>query len=420
MRIFTYFLEAFQFAFHIEVILLDLVEKARGLLARKRRGFRSDGVEQDLALQLDILVIGEFEHDVRKTVAVEILVAPQPLEPRDVAVGDEVHGAILVPLRKIVVVLHHHQHVVAFDLLLGERHVAADTFVITVGALVRAGDDDGFVAAVLGVAILQFVEKLPAFDRLDVGIVRFEVRNLVDAVFEHAAHQRGVEQNARLGLLTHDLVHRTVLHVAEAGQHRRVERRAAIGPHGRQLGAVADQNQTARAAAADILHEVLQQRSGTEQRPVVRTVRQHRSLVHDENGPLFGVDVERIFRFIIGVGPLTVNPLVDGKCLFLSVLGQHLGGPARRSQQNGFDIQILKRTNQRRDQSRFARTRIPVQHKNPGKIVVCEIFGQLFYNFFLPRSCFKTNFSVNLGRNTCAKHASVLFCAKLQTNIRLA
>ena len=74
----------------------------------------------------------------------------------------------------------------------------------------------------------------------------------------------------------------------------------------------------------------------------------------------------------------------------------------------------------RRDQSRFARTRIPVQHKNPGKIVVCEIFGQLFYNFFLPRSCFKTNFSVNLGRNTCAKHASVLFCAKLQTNIRLA
>ena len=108
-------------------------------------------VEQDPAFDLRILVVGEFEHDVGETETVEILVAPQPFEPRDVAVGDEVHRAIFGVLGIIVVVLHDHQHVITLDLLLGIEHVAADALVVTVGTLVRPSDDDGFVAAVPGV-----------------------------------------------------------------------------------------------------------------------------------------------------------------------------------------------------------------------------------------------------------------------------
>ena len=99
---------------------------------------------------------------------------------------------------------------------------------------------------------------IAALDRLEVREPHLEVRNLVDAPFEHATHERGVEQNARLRLLPHDLVHRAVDHVAIRAHGRFVERRAEIRPHGRQLGAVADQDEAAGTAAADILHEVLQ------------------------------------------------------------------------------------------------------------------------------------------------------------------
>ena len=330
------------------------------------------------------------------------------------------HRAVFGAPGIIIVVLHDHQHVVALDLLLGIEHVAADALVVTVGTLVRTGDDDGFVAAVPGVTILQLFEELPAFDRLDVGEAHFEMGDFVDAVLEHAPHERGIEKDPRLGLLAHHIVHRSVLDIAETGERRGVERRAAIGPDGRQLGAVADEHQAAVTAAADVLHEVFEQRPGAEKRPAARAVGEHRGLVDDEYRPLLGIEVERIFRFVIGIGALSVYPLVDGKSLFLSVLGEDFGRTARRGEQDGFDIQILKRPHECRYQRRFACAGIPVQHENPRKIVTCKVFGQFFYDFFLPKSCFKTNFSVNLGRNTCAEHACVIFCTKLQTNIRLA
>ena len=308
---------------------------------------------------------------------------------------------------KIVVVLDDHQHIAALDLLLGAEHVAPDTLVVAVGALVRPRDDDRFVAAVKGVAVLQFFEELAALDPLDIREAEPEAGNLVKAVFEHATHHRGVEQDARLRLLPHHFVHRAVNDVA-VGVHRRgIERRTEIGPHGRQLGAVADQHQPAPAAAADILHQVRKQRSAAENRPAARRIGEHRSLVNDEHRPALPVEIEREFRFVISVRALAVDAFVDGKSLFLSVLGQHFGCPPRGRQQHGFDSQIFKRPDQSPDERRFSGARITVQHENPRKIVVCKIFGQLFYDFFLPGSCFETNFSVNLGRDTCAEHASI-------------
>ena len=407
MRIFTDFLKTFQFAFDVRVVLLHLVEEARRLLARERGRLRGDRIQQNLALDLRIVVVGEFEHGVGEAEAVEILEPPEALQPRDVAVGDEVHRAVLGVLGEVVVVLDDHQHVAALDLLLGIEHVAADALVVAVGPLVRARDDDRLVAAVPGIAVLELFEELTALDRFDVGEIHFETGNLIKSVFEHAAHQRGVEEDARLRLLPHHLVHRAVDDVTVGVHRRRVERRAEIGPDGRQLRAVADQHQAASAAAADVLHEVRKQRSAAENGSALRVVRKHRGLVDDEHRSALGVDVEREFRFVIGVRALTVNAFVDGKCLFLSVLGQHFGGTPRGGQQHGFDSQVFKRTDKPGDKRRFSGSGIAVQHENPRKIVVCEIFGQLFYNFFLSGSCFETNFSVNLGRDTCAEHASV-------------
>ena len=407
MRILTNFLKAFQLAFDVRVVLLHLVEKARRLLPGERRRLRGDRIQQNLALDLRIVVVGKFEHGVGEAETIEILEPPETFQPRDVAVGDEVHRAVFGVLGKVVVILDDHQHVAALDLLLGIEHVAADALVVAVGPLVRARDDDRLVAAVSDIAILKFFEELAAHDRLDVGKIHLEAGNLVKAVFEHAAHQRGVEEDARLRLLPHHLVHRAVDDAAVGIHRHRVERRAEIGPDGRQLRAVADQHQTASAAAADILHEVRKQRSAAENGSALRVVRKHRSLIDDEHRPAFGVDVEREFRFVIGIRALAVNAFVDGKCLLLSVLGQHFGGTPCGGQQHGFDSQIFKRADKPGDKRRFSGSGITVQHENPRKIVVCKVFGQLFYNFFLSGSCFETNFSVNLGRDTCAEHASV-------------
>ena len=306
---------------------------------------------------------------------------------------------------KVVVILDHHQHIAALDLLLGRKHVAADAFVVTVGALVRPRDDDHLVAAVPRIAVLQLFEKLAAPDRLDVRKIHPEARNLVNAVLEHAAHQRRIEQDARAGLLAHHIVHRAVNHLAVGGQRRRVERRTEVAPHGRQLRTVADQHQAAAAAVADVLHQVRQQRTAAEQRPVRRAVGEHRRLVHDEDRSAFGIEVQRKFRFVVGIGALAVDALVNRKGLLAGILCQHLGRTPRRSEQDRFDTQILKRPDHCRDERRLACSGISVEHENPRKIVVSEVLGQFFYDFFLSGSCFETNFGVNLGRDTCTEHA---------------
>ena len=397
--------EALDPAPDVGIVLFDLIEQARRFLARERRRLRGDRIQEDLALDLRVVVVREREHGIGEAEAVELLEAPQPFQAGDVAVGDEVHRAVLRPFGIVVVVLDDHQHVAALDLLLGRENVAPDPLVVAVGPLVRTRDDNRLVASVAGVAILEFLEKLAALDRLDVREIHAETRNGADAVLEHAPDKRGVEQDARFGLLAHDLVERAVDHLAVALHRRRVECRAEVRTHGRQLCAVAHEDQAAAPSVTDILHQVTEQRPAAEMCPLRGALGEHRGLIDDEHGPLFGIVVERVLRFVVGIRALAVDPLVDRERTFPGVAGQHLGGPSRRGEQYGADSRLLECPHQSRDECRFSRSRIAVQHENPRKIVISKVFRQLFYDFFLPGSCFETNFTVNLGRNTCAGHA---------------
>ena len=417
MRIFTNFLKSFQFASDIRVILLHLVKQTRRFLARQRRRFRRQGIEQNLAFELRIVVIRERKKRLRKAKSVEILETPQALQLRDIAVGDEVHRTIFGMFREVVVVLDHHQHVVALDLLLGVEHVAADTFIITVRPLVRPCDDNRLVPPVAVVAILQFLEELTPFNRLDVRKIHFETGCLADSVFEHAAHQCGIEQNPRLSLLAHHFIHRPIDNFS-IGRHRRgIQRRAEIASDGRQLGAVTHQNQPTAPPRTHIIDQIRKQGSTAENRTCGGRIRQHRGLVDDEYSSPLGIQIQREFRFVIGIRTLTIDPLMNGKCLLLSILSQHLCGPSRRGQQYGFDTQFLERPDKRRNQRCLTRSGISVQNENLREIAVSKVFRQLFYDFFLSGSCFETNFTVNLGRNTCAEHVSDFNSAKLTTNI---
>lgn len=111
----------------------------------------------------------------------------------------------------MVVVLDDHQQIAALDLLLGAQHVTANTVVVAVRPFVGTGDDDGFVASVTVVAILQLFHEITAFNCFYIGIIHLEPRHLADAVLQHAAYQGGVEQNPRFGLLTHHFIQRRVI-----------------------------------------------------------------------------------------------------------------------------------------------------------------------------------------------------------------
>ena len=136
-----------------------------------------------------------------------------------------------------------------------------------------------------------------------------------------------------------------------------------------------------------------------------RRTGEHRRLVHDEHGAPLGIGPQRETRLVVGVRTFAVDALVDRVRRGARVAAQHLGRTPRGRQQHAFHPQIAQCRNQRRDERGLARAGIAVQHENLRTILVGKVFGQPFYDFFLPGSCFETNFGVNLGRNTCTEHS---------------
>ena len=217
VRILTNFFEALELALDVEIILFHLAKEPVALLTGQRRGLRGNGIEQDLALQLGVVVVRERKHGRSEAEAVKILETPQATQFGYIAVGQEIHRAIFGAFRKMVVVLDDHQQIAALDLLLGAQHVTANTVVVAVRPFVGTGDDDGFVASVTVVAILQLFHEITAFNCFYIGIIHLEPRHLADAVLQHAAYQGGVEQNPRFGLLTHHFIQRRVNYLSIDG-----------------------------------------------------------------------------------------------------------------------------------------------------------------------------------------------------------
>ena len=72
MRVLTNFLKAFNLALNIEVVLFHLAKESVALLPGQRRGLRGNGIEQDLALQLGVVIVSEGQHSGSKAEAVKI------------------------------------------------------------------------------------------------------------------------------------------------------------------------------------------------------------------------------------------------------------------------------------------------------------------------------------------------------------
>ena len=61
MRVLADLLETLDLALHVQIVLLDLVEQTRALVARERGRLRRERVEQDLARKIRVVVVAERE-----------------------------------------------------------------------------------------------------------------------------------------------------------------------------------------------------------------------------------------------------------------------------------------------------------------------------------------------------------------------
>ena len=71
----------------------------------------------------------------------------------------------------------------------------------------------------------------------------------------------------------------------------------------------------------------------------------------------------------------------------MRVSGEHLSGTPRRGEEYGFDSQLLKRTDKSCYDCRLARTGVAIEQKYLTVILARKPIGQLFYDFFLVKSC---------------------------------
>ena len=199
------------------------------------------------------------------------------------------------------------------------------------------------------------------------------MRYLHLAAFEHLPQGGGVAEYSRGGILTHDIRHRRIYHLAVRAHGCGIEGGGAVGPYGRKLRVVSHKNQTALPPAAYVCYKVFEQRAAAEDLSVGRGVGEHRRLVDDEYTPLHAVYVERVFRFVVGIGALAVDAFVYCVGLGARILCQDFGGAPRRRQKHARDIHCAQHLHQRRDEGGLSRSGITVENENRGVIGRREI-----------------------------------------------
>ena len=167
--------------------------------------------------------------------------------------------------------------------------------------------------------------------------------------------------------------------------------------HRGQLRAVADDDQPAVAALADVGDQVFEQLPGAEYRTVGRIIGQHRRLVDDKYGPLLFIIVERKGSVLGSQRFLPVNLLMDGVGFRSGVTTHHLGSPPRRRQQDRPDPKSGQGFHQRGDQRSLSRSGVSVQDKNPILRIAAEEPAEALDRIFLRGSWLECEILVNLG-----------------------
>ena len=243
---------------HVGVVLVDALIKRPLLLGRERRLFGIERVEHDLGLDLHVVVVGEGQDGVGEMEAVALFVVRQTHELRHVAVGDEIEFGHV--FQELVAVLDHHQLVAARQPLLAIENCAANARVVAVGPLVRAAEHHDVVQPITAHRVADLLDQFAAADAFHiVEPSQLEPGHLHPSRLDQPADNGGIGQNARLRRLTDNRRQLGRHHPAIARQIPLVERRTPVEPDGRQLAAVADQDQLVVDAAAHKLHQVVEQ-----------------------------------------------------------------------------------------------------------------------------------------------------------------
>ena len=242
--------------------------------------------------------------------------------------------------KPVVVVGHHHEPVAGVEAVFLPKHPRPNVLVELNRPLVGPGDHHDVVLPVLGVQVDKQLFQILAAHTLQ-SCAKLEVRQgRWPLGFRHAhehAEVVGVAEDGAVEFLADDVFQGDLsqrepkVHLQRISLQGRTQRSS----HGRQLGVVPDQHQSAALARVHKLHEVV------EQAPVLkaagrepRRLPDHGRFVHHKEGVRSLVGHQPVARAAVRRAHGTVDVPVNGRRGLAGMFGQDLGGPPRGSQEH--------------------------------------------------------------------------------------
>ena len=287
----------------------------------------------------------------------------------------------------VVVVADDDELVTSLEQFLAVEYAGTYAVVVDDGPAVAPCHHDGVLGAAAAVALFEGVDEFAAWYEGDVGHETKAGERVGELLADEVAQRGGVPQYARVL----DLAHHLGEGVAADGepvdfQFLWVEGRTQLLAHGRELGCVANEHETAARTCVDVVYEVVEQTSGAEHAACRSLATYHRSFVDDEKGS--AQLVGRLFEaYHLGrEALLPIDFAMDGVGRCLCVVAEHLGCTARGSKEHDGSVQEAERLDECPYEGGFSGSGIAREKEKFVASWSKEEIDPLFHHFSLLRS----------------------------------
>ena len=164
--VFLHSLQAVSLAWQVLIVLHHVVVELFLLLRSERRSIALQSVENCRHVKLHIVVVRKLQGEVGKGEAIELAHPAHPAHHSHIAIGYEGKRRILLVVK--IMILDYHDAVARAEGLIMSQHLSAYSVIIYVGSLVATGDYYGVIHPLAGIALLQTLHYLIAWQRDDV------------------------------------------------------------------------------------------------------------------------------------------------------------------------------------------------------------------------------------------------------------
>ena len=280
IRVGFHLLHPFPLHGDIGIIFENGIEKAVVIRLGQCRRIAVQRIQQKICFQFEVVVIGKFQCDIRKTETIQFAGATHAAHHRCLAVGYKVH--LLLFFRPVIIIFRHHQQVARIQFIFPPKYPGANAVIVDIGTLVGAAYHNRLVQPVAIVTRFERIYQFIARQNFDVGKPRnLYLRQSLAGIFgNQLAQARSVPQNTRLLFLAYHLGQVHFLHLQSvAFQGICKQSGTLLLAHRRKLCRISHQQKAASHTRIDKLHQIVQQTPRAECRTRQTVIGNHRRLI---------------------------------------------------------------------------------------------------------------------------------------------